>query len=76
MILVKFTNREMPMKHLALFALMTVALTGCNTMTTAADKIMNQQSNFSTQPNNIYPTEDGTKDGEPAQFAKDVVSAQ
>lgn len=64
------------MKPIALLMLMAVALTGCNAMTATADKIMNKQSSFSAQPNTIYPTQDGTKDGAPADFAKADVSIQ
>lgn len=58
------------MKSLALIAF-TVILTGCNAMTATADKIMDKQSSFSQKATTIYPTVDGTKDADSADFAKD-----
>ncbi|MDO4896070.1 MAG: hypothetical protein Q3971_01800 [Moraxella sp.] len=57
------------------FIILAVALTGCNAMTATADKVMNTQSSFSNHANTIYPTVDGTKDGEQADFIKDARSS-
>ncbi|WP_315044053.1 hypothetical protein ACGTJS_07975 [Faucicola mancuniensis] len=59
------------MKHLVLVATLLM-LAGCNTMTKTADKISDKHSSFSQKENTIYPTVDGTKDGEPANFGKQV----
>lgn len=58
------------MKHFTLLAVLAFALTGCNAMTSIADGITNKKSSFSQQSNTIYPTVDGTKEGEPAPFGK------
>lgn len=62
------------MKKLITFAVLVVALTGCNAMTTAADNAMKKQSSFSQDPTTHYPTVDGSKEGEPAEFGKDPMS--
>lgn len=62
------------MKHIAIVAILATALTGCNAMTSLADSITNKQSTFSQRDNTIYPTVDGTKDGEPAEFGKSKYS--
>lgn len=58
------------MKHIAIVAILATALTGCNAMTSLADSITNKQSTFSQRDNTIYPTVDGRKDSEPAEFGK------
>lgn len=62
------------MKHIAIVALLATVLTGCNAMTAVADKVTNKQSTFSQRDNTIYPTVDGTKDGDPADFGKSKYS--
>lgn len=47
-----------------------VLLTGCNAVATTADKMMNKQSSFSQKANTVYPTVDGKKDSQPADFGK------
>lgn len=59
-----------PMKAILAVATLAVLMTGCNTVTTVADNIMKKESSFSQEPNTIYPTVNGAKDGEDANFGK------
>lgn len=52
------------MKHIALFAAVAIALTGCNAMTATADKIMNKTSHFSQLENTAYPIGEGPYDAD------------
>lgn len=54
----------------AILATLTVLMTGCNAVTGVADGVMKKQSNFSQDSTTIYPTVDGKKDSEPANFGK------
>ncbi len=58
------------MKAILTSLTLAVLMTGCNAMTDIADGAMNKQSSFSQNPTTIYPTVDGQKDSEPAEFAK------
>lgn len=58
------------MKALLVTTLLALLISGCNTITGAADKIMDKQSSFSQDSKTIYPTTDGKKDSEPANFGK------
>lgn len=58
------------MKALLTVAAMVALLTGCNAVTNTADGIMKKQSNFSQDPATVYPTVDGSVDGQPADFGK------
>lgn len=58
------------MKALLATALLALLASGCNTITGAADKMMDKQSSFSQNPSTVYPTVDGKKDSKPADFAK------
>lgn len=48
------------MKAIACIAAAAIALTGCNTMTATADKIMNKRSNFSQVDTTVYPIGEGS----------------
>lgn len=58
------------MKVLFVVTAFAMVLTGCNAMTTTADKMMNKQSSFSQKANTVYPTVDGKKDSQSADFGK------
>lgn len=58
------------MKALLAMTAFAVILTGCNTVATTTDKVMNKKSSFSQKANTIYPTVDGKKDSQPADFGK------
>lgn len=58
------------MKAILASIALAVLMTGCNTATTLADGINKKQSSFSQEPSTIYPTIDGQKDSESADFAK------
>lgn len=54
---------------LATLTLVTL-MTGCNAVTATADGIMKKESSFSQDPTTIYPTVDGKKDSDPANFGQ------
>lgn len=58
------------MKTILVSLSLAILMVGCNTVTSIADGAMNKQSSFSQDPKTIYPTVDGQKDSEPADFAK------
>lgn len=58
------------MKAILMTGVVAILLSGCNAMTATADRVMDKQSSFSQEPTTIYPTVDGTKEGETAQFGK------
>lgn len=61
---------EIIMKAFLAITAFAVVLTGCNAVATTADKMMNKQSSFSQKANTVYPTVDGKKDSQPADFGK------